>query len=615
MAGRVTSKSPRRFFFNSDTHLSDERLADLFCHELSFLHRWVARRHLAKCAQCEARRQRLEGPRAERAIQLYRESLDEAEMILRDEPRAAFVSWLGLQMHHEASRQRLAIPSSARGRGFGSTFASASVGVALGLIVGVSAFLFLSWEREPKITANALLVRAERWDASGVAASPGVVRQTVQIKTKKETLKRSIYWDRQGKHRPKALVLSASEEQLRSTLREAGVDWNQPISASAYQDWHDHQHERADRIARSGLHLLTLTTTVPGGVVSEESLTVRDTDFHPVARSVGFRDSETVEIAEVDFAVLPWSAVAPDTFESVGAVGEHAISGPRLDLVPLLPARVAPTAEQLDDAELTARLILNELHADTGEQIEVRRLPEVIEVDGLVETEQRKRELESQLMAVPRLRIAIQSAANLRQASPDGDASSSADAVSLPDLPSVLERYLAARGWSIGDINAVEQQLFSDALTISQESVAIADLRVRFVITPETPVMTSATIVDLFYGHRARMQAALRHEHGLLAGMDDEAASIGRESGRVSGRAPAQASLSLAEEARGNLALVKELTRTDVPAQRSVQEVFADLFATMDRMASAAGKGVASPRIAGPGDEKPEDGLQRKATR
>jgi hypothetical protein len=209
------------------------------------------------------------------------------------------------------------------------------------LIAGVSVFSFQSWERAPHISANALLVRAEKWDAPSPAANPGVVRQTIQIKTAKETLKRSIYWDVQGRHRPKPVASSAAEQQLRSTFVKAGVDWNQPISAFAYQVWHDHQHARTDRIARSGVNLLTLTTTVPDGEVSEESLTVRDTDFHPVALRIGFRDSETVEIAELDFKILPWSSVDASVFEPIGGIETTGMPSPSRVLVfPAIPERL-----------------------------------------------------------------------------------------------------------------------------------------------------------------------------------------------------------------------------------------------------------------------------------
>ena len=529
------------------------------------------------------RQRSLEGPRAEHMIQLYRESLDDVDMIPQERSRTAFAAWLKFQVRLEASRQKWTVPAYAAWR---HSFSSVSIGVVLGLVTGASVFTFLYRERVPSITANSLLVRAENWDTPNAAANPGVAHQTIQIKTGKQTLKRSVYWDVQGRHRPKPVVLSAAEEQLRSTLGEAGVDWNQPISASAYQTWHDGQHVRADSIARSGLHLLTLTTTVPEGEVSEESLTVRDTDFHPVARRVDFRDNETVEIAELDFAILPWTAVDSSAFEfvggmeePVGGMGGHKMAGSQ-PLLPSLHVPLAATPEQLDETELTVRLILNQLAADTGEQIEIHRLPQAIEVDGLVETEERKRELVARLASVPRLKLVLQSAAHMREAPPVGGESVSVQATSLPDLPSALEKYLRARGRNVDDINAMAQQAFSAALTISHESSAIADLKTHFVATQQTSVVDSATVVELLYSHHARLETALRQERALLAQMEGGVP--------FDGRVLEQGAGSLSDESSRNLAFVKELTRTDAPAERSAEAIFANMSSTLDRIAGAA---------------------------
>jgi hypothetical protein len=580
MVGRVIDKLLRHFHPNPDIHLSDERLAALFCGELSLFQRWTTRRHVASCTECRMRQRSLEGPRAEHMIQLYRESLDDADMVLQERPRTAFALWLQFQVRRDASRQKPTVPAAAAWR---MRFSSASIGVVLGLVTGVSVFTFLYREHVTSITANSLLVRAENWDTPNTAANPGVAHQTIQIKTGKQTLKRSVYWDVQGRHRPKPVVLSVAEKQLRSTLDEAGVDWDQPISASTYQAWHDHQHVRADRIDRSGLHLLTLTTTVPDGEVSEESLTVRDTDFHPVARRVDFRDNETVEIAEVDFTILPWSAVDPSVFESVGGlegpVGGHKVAEVQPSL-PLLRVPLAPTPEQLDETELTVRLILNQLAADTGEQIEIHRLPQAIEVDGLVETEERKRELVSRLASVPRLKLVLQSAAHMREVPPTGSESVSVQAASLPDVPSALEKYLRARGRSVDDINAIAQQSFNAALRISHESSAMADLKTHFVSTQQMPVVDSATIVELLYSHHARLETALRQERALLAQMEADSP--------FDGHVLAHGSASLNDEASKNLAFVKELTRTDAPAERSAEAIFADMSSTLDRISGAA---------------------------
>jgi hypothetical protein len=241
---------------------------------------------------------------------------------------------------------------------------------------------------------------------------------------------------------------------------------------------------------------------------------------------------------------------------------------------------VNPTFEELEETELAARLILNQLHADVGEQIEIHRTAQGVEVEGLVETDERKHELSAQLMTVPRLKISIQSAEHLRENPPPVSQVVSVDAAAAVDQPSPLEKYLRARGRSLNDINVLSQQFFNRALTISQESNAIHDLKTRFISPELMPVIASATLEELLYSHRERLQEALRQERALveeLAGTD------------ASGRNNASSSPdSLMVEAAKNLTLVKELTQTNLPAARSAEAIFAEMSSTAATIASAA---------------------------
>jgi len=347
----------------------------------------------------------------------------------------------------------------------------------------------------------------------------------------------------------------------------AGLDWDEPISASNYQGWHDHQHVREDKIVRAGSHLLKLTTTVPEGLVAEQSLTVRDTDFHPVRRTVAFRDRRTVEIAEVDFKILPWSAVDANIFEPEARIEAEATMAPAGVLsFPRMPETL-PEGE-LDETELGARLILNQLHADTGEQIEIDRVPQEVEVKGLVETDERKRELQAQLRVVPHLKISIQSLADLTNNHGVNDPVSNIATASMPDQPSPLETYLRLNGQSLGTVNVLAHRLFDNALAISQESKAINDLQTRFVPDEQKTVIASATVVQLIYSHRERLLASLKQERELLAEAQGDPADED---------APPSPESSLMESALKNLALCKELTQTSTVPTRNAEKIVAEM--------------------------------------
>jgi len=341
-----------------------------------------------------------------------------------------------------------------------------------------------------------------------------------------------------------------------------------------------------DHIVRAGSHLLRLTTAVPGGSVSEQSLTVRDTDFHPVIRTVAFRDRGTVEIAEVDFKILPWSAVDSNIFEPVEGT---------LRALATRPSRVLPFPRmtsllsdgQLDETELNVRLLLNQLHADAGEQIEITRTPQGIALKALVETDERKRTLQAKLSTVSHLKVCIQSVSDLKD-SPEAQRVTSVTTALMPDQPSPLKTYLQARGRSVRDINALAQQLFNSALTISQESRAIDDLWRRFVPSEQKTIIASATLSELIYSHVERLRVALKQENELLA--DAQVASVpGNE-------VPVVETSSFLQAASTNLALCKELTQTNRTVTRSADRIFAEVRLSIEDLTANLHKVYEKPQ-------------------
>src|SRR5260370_36429604 len=130
------------------------------------------------------------------------------------------------------------------------------------------------------------------------------------------------------------------------------LSWAEAVSGSSYKGWHDRQSGESEHVRRSGKNLLTVTTKTPGGIVVEESLTVREGNFHPVKRTVELLDVGTVEIAELNYAVLSWNAVNEDLFEPLFPTMAPA---PSLHAVAPAPP-VLPTPTQLLDAELQARV-------------------------------------------------------------------------------------------------------------------------------------------------------------------------------------------------------------------------------------------------------------------
>ncbi|WP_263359827.1 hypothetical protein [Acidicapsa ligni] len=556
-------------------HLSNATMAEFSGGRLSALDRWIVRQHLAKCWGCRGRLHYLKGPGAECILQEYSEATEFVASQPPERPRAVLAAWLEEYVSQEGERELHARP---RAGGMRLRVAPRLLAVSLSLVVAISAGSFYFWPRPVAlgVSADDLLNKAARWEHPDPNANAGFAYQKLEIKTNGSRLERSVYWDLHGKRLAKAVAPTGTTRQLKATLEQAGVNWDHPISAEDYLTWRGEQARREDSITRTGEHLLTLTTTMDTGAVLGQSLTMRDTDFHPVARTVDFRDREHVEIAELDYAVLPWNVPQASVFEPLG--NADIVSTANARILPIFPL-AAPSQEQLDEAELGVRLVLNQLHADIGEQITIHQSSQVVDVEGMVETEKQKNELRAQLATIPRVHVSIQSLDDVKRTREYGITPEQIEAVTMQDQASALQMFLESRGRDVKDSNLIAHRLFSTALTISQESEALAELQSRFRPNATSSMMMSATLADLIYSHQERLEDVLKQERHLLAEIG-AADAMGEESSRHP--------VSLSEAAARNLALTKELTRTDLPPERKAAAICTDLSAAADRIDMAA---------------------------
>lgn len=569
---RTLNKLQHHLFPGIDDHLTDDKVASFICDDMSFLEKLIAWRHLARCHQCRMWKKAIEESNPDQMIWSYRNALARFNVPLTEKLRRVFVARLDSQIDRGSTSLQWNIR---RVRAFHANFLGrkavfATVSILSLMIIATSLYL---WQRNaPAITPNALLTDAEKSDARN-SASGTVVYQAVRItmlkQSTRESSARSIYRDVVGRRQVRLKQLNATDKRLKDTLTNAGLNWDEPLSASNYQEWHDHQAAHKDYIVWADAHLLRLTTTSSSGTVAEQSLTVRDTDFHPVERTVAFRDKSTIEIAELDFKVLPWNAVGADEFEPLRPTALGTLALPDHIQLPHPPAVLSE--DQLDETELGVKLMLNQLRADSREQIEIRRSPKGVTVAGLVESESRKRELEGRLQMVPHVTVSIQSAEHLRANPSSMDPVVSVATATMPDQPSPLKIYLQKRGHSVEDINSFEEQIFDSALAISEESREIVNLQTRFNTAGPRTAFASATLLDLIYSHRDRLRAAVKHEREILAEVQTPSHEFDADN---------QRSLSLTNAADRNLELSKELTQTHSQAPRSAENILQEMSLT-----------------------------------
>jgi DNA-directed RNA polymerase specialized sigma24 family protein len=401
---------------------------------------------------------------------------------------------------------------------------------------------------------NQLLARAVAANTEATSsASPGVIRQKVRIRTPKRSLERTIYRDVQGRRQPKTQELSAEDAQLQARLATADVAWDNPLSTVNFKVWRDSGLTTQDKVALSGDGLLTITTELSSGAVTRESLTVRERDFHPVERTIAFRDADTIDIAEVDYSVMPWGAPTEPFFEPLP---RNTVSDAAPNRLPLLPL----TTAELDEAELCARLALNQLHADTDLHVAITRTGAGIRVRAFVEDAARKRVMEARLRPLPNVIAEIYTFAEMERA-PQSKAPSTLHLYESVAESSPIQHYLAAKGWVPDRAADLSSQILNMSVVVYSESKTLDDLSRRFG-PPNQLADSTANLLDQLIGnHTAALMTALGREDALLA-------EAGLSSASTSATIPSSAA-PLADLGQRNRSLCERLALTEAGAEEN----------------------------------------------
>ena len=216
------------------------------------------------------------------------------------------------------------------------------------------------------------------------------------------------------------------------------LQWDSPLTASGFAEWRGSMQKKTDKVQRSG-GLLTLDTTAIGDLVTEASLTVRSSDFHPVAQHLRFSDNRQLDFDELAFEIhdeeLPPAEAGPSA--QSGQDG-HAKSP---DTTP------DPSASDLVEAELLLRYAMFANQWDLGEDLNVTRAQGRIAVSGTASSPERAASMQVILGKLPnvQLSIAAPAAAGHVAAVPDHTPRKSTAPASAPLLQETMDRAFASR--------------------------------------------------------------------------------------------------------------------------------------------------------------------------
>jgi hypothetical protein len=545
-------------------HLSDELISCLVSGELSTLRLLYALRHLEHCWQCRCKRESYERV----AMQVTEHCDRMVTRIPRDLQRRMNLLAVLRERDQNVSSKELHSGSSFSLRKRVGTFMSPVVASVASVAIVVTALGMIAWIwRRPPVAINAaqFLSRVETSDLAPGQRGQGVLYQRVRIVTPDASIEHEIYRDLRGVRRRRPELMRADVKPVAETLSSVGVDWEAPLSAASFQAWRSRQASVRDKITVSD-GMLTLTTEDPDSLIPRESLTVRASDFHPVERKIETRSGGTIEIAELNYAILDWNAVNQSLFEPLPQPAE---------LAPVFQVAALPSAMELDRAELSVRLELNRLRADAGEQIAVTRTDRDIEVRGVVDTDERKRQIVGALDTLPSVHTDVLSISQLHAKLMSQQPNQSVSIQSIEMLSSSpLEQYLNVRQNPSLDMAEASHRLLDAALRIRQNTKQVEGLRMRL-----------AHMTNVIGKNEAASELAQSYTDRILAALKDENATL-RQLGFVpsAGTASENSPVDLRIESDRNEARCRELIAGTGGVSRPASAIASDMFWSLNRI-------------------------------
>jgi putative zinc finger protein len=336
--------------------------------------------------------------------------------------------------------------------------------VAVVMILAVIGVLVVRFNQESVVSAGELLRNVTVAQAAKIrATAQPVVHQRFQVRVKDQASSReqSVSWeiwnDTQNSRvrqfvadtndtvdkstatsgQSSKTISSGVVDELTQVLASNHMDPQRPLSAVSYQSWHNTLQQQQDKVSRSklvgGIDALTLHTIPAGpvkvGQIAEAVFVVRANNWQPaellltVTVESGKREynlteiaSEVVNLAQVDPAIFAGEGVVLTPVPKTSPAASPTSSPVAKLNASTLPIESTPMKSvATDELEVETLRLLNQAGADLGEQITVNRTSDgILHVSGIVETEQRKTEINKSLGLIasnPAIQIEIRTVA------------------------------------------------------------------------------------------------------------------------------------------------------------------------------------------------------------
>ncbi len=240
-----------------------------------------------------------------------------------------------------------------------------------------------------------------------------------------------------GTTKPPGSGTTGPLQDLEDLYKSHRADWERPLSPGNYEAWRASIPQQSEKVLEGRLPngekaaILKVSREGPAsaeGIVAAE-FTVRAADWHPVGeRLVIQKPGEVVDysLGEIAFDVMALNHVPSSIFAEPAPVPASLPYPPVLRIVPApvpfeLPLReevVPPSAVDLMAAEVEVQYALHSVNACIGRPITVHRSAGSIEVEGVVDSEERKEDVVRALRGILHVSPNIRTVTEVEAAAP-----------------------------------------------------------------------------------------------------------------------------------------------------------------------------------------------------
>jgi anti-sigma factor RsiW len=310
-----------------------------------------------------------------------------------------------------------------------------------------------------------------------------------------------------------ALIQVAQAQAVAALFQKANWDWNNPLSAGAFEQWRDRQVRKTDEVKAvqdpqsPSEHLTQIRTTAADGEVEAASITLNTDDYDAVSERLEFRDREWIELSEI----------SESPAESASSSGASSTGVPvRAAETPSRPAAFAPGSSASISDELQVLSALNSIEADLG----VGELQDVKLTDGKVLVtgpgsipQRRQDEIRSSLAKLPRVEVEFTSLPPVSAPSEVAAVNGSAAGAAGSPMEARLEKRLGGHA----EFDRFSTQLLDLDDAAMKRVYALHNLAQKF--SPEAEAKLSAEDLNLLHELSRKHTAVLAEKVGEMEKM------------------------------------------------------------------------------------------------